>query len=748
MDNPLSDKEKLNSLRTQDGQSPLPPADGTVLSQPQPHHAPPGFGAYSGASSYNPELSQKALDNGHKQWKDTLKGRLAIRTFSRGIMGAVFFAAGGLLANKWLKEYDPTKSLTEHADFKNGGNPLAVIAKCVDKFIGTPLEMTVSKGAGLFMEKNAAEQIAGRFVRFRPTRYDGYAHTDVYGQPFNPSKSVGKPYGHRGRSLGQEAVGITFDFFCASVGDAWGRDLAGLIDPNARHVWKDDKGNINVPKAILTALDSARRYVMYNGGEDWAVALPYAYYMKAQRSIINHFVPGFIYDFDRGLNGASYKAGKHGKVVGTYAFAGMADFQGRFTAYNAGTVMFRELYTYLDNKLHGRPARLYGSPEDTMPRGVMGTLADLGKWFVRDVVKAVIYMTPAVPFFSITRVTQNRHRGVFINKDKGAISYHDSHQGKSHVLYAHEYEDTMNKLNRLAGAPSSEKERMHKVLAKELYLGDYKQNYNSPVRERFVRTTGKTPINNPSLQPGFELNSMGRNLPEEFMDGVGCANRYAAESLDGVAHMVDNRLGHWGGNWLKDKFGIKESFTEFTRPFINAAISYTPYMMVKAETARLWDTGKMDKAVEDAIEGAARLNWGAFTSGLGEVRDAFLHRPFADPAHEAEGERRKHQDQSPSDVFRETEGQRRARIEKLYRAGYAEGGDRQPPVGPGGMGDFLTGQAPGAGWEQRLMTGRAPQEQEKSHAQRLPQKSTGSFADREALKEALANLESPSTSLH
>lgn len=683
MDKPLSDKENLNERRAAAQPSGTSSAPDSTASQTR-------FGAYGNASNYNPELSDNEWKK-NKVWKDTLGGRLAIRTFSRGIMGAAFFAGGTVLTRKWMKGYDPHASLSEQINIKNGGNPLRVIAKVIDNCVATPIEMTI-KAMGF------SEHAAANAVRFRPTMYERN--------------------GIRGRTLGDEVVNVTFDFFCASVGDAFGRDLAGLIDPNVKHTWVDKNGNINYPKAIWNAIDRVRHYVTYNGGEDWAVAIPYVYYMKAQRSIINHFSPGFIYDFDRSLNGGSFKVEKSGKkerIVGNFAQEGMLDLQGRFTAYNVGTLMYREVYNYLKSKLQGKEARLYGSPDDKTPRGISGTIADFGKWVVRSTVKGVVYMTPSVPFFWITRTNQLKHRGLFIDKEKGMLCYEGG--AKSEAVHANEF------------YRQNEKEFVHereRAKGETYFYAKYSPSLTGP----FKRTPASS-NSNPTLKKSFHPFAKGTGLTDRGFDRVASLNYRASKLLDTPAHIADSVSGGFGDT-IKRAIGLVDratgdphSFSNFTRPFINASISYTPYMMAKAEFGRLLDTGKMDKAVEDAIEGVVKMNWGEFKSGLGEIRDAMLHRTFADPQREAEAQRRIQLDQSPADVFAETEGQRRVRLNKAAMAKQKH-----------------------SSWQEHLFTGRPAAKAEESHAEKISPKMTGSFSDQEALRETLAKLDPPTNSMH
>lgn len=609
------------------------------------HGTPSADFARQTVGAYNPELSQQSF-NRKLAWNETPQGRLAIRTFSRGIMGAAFFTVGGLLTRKWLhgedgSRYDPAARLVDDLAGKES-NPLRTIAKIIDRVVGKPIEVVVEKVATPFAGKDVAKDWAMRSVRFRPTKFKGAA----------PS--------YRGRSLGEEATSITFDFFMASVGDAFGRDIAGWFDPGVAKIWLkpnyDDKGNIvgshvDYPEALKSAARSMWQYLSYNGGEDWAVALPYAYYMKAQRSIINHFSPGFMYDFDRGLNGSSFKVDDNGKIIGNYSVEGALDLQGRFTAYNIGTLMYREAYDWVADRWNGKPQAIYGTPEDVGRRGILGSIGQLAKWAARSVVKGTMYMTPAVPFFWATRTPQAKYRGMFINPKKGAMAYQGilGDATKREMVYANLSRDDL---------PED----------RNIVFAQYTPNPDKAKSDQFVRTpVGKAGDVVPSHQAGFDHYGQTFGWFDATLNRAGKTNRAFAQSLGKHAKELDKTENFgWFERRVKHLLGIDkqihkrtgkeipaQSFKNITDRFVDASVSYTPYMYTKAEFSRLWDDGKMDLATERMIDGAAAFNWGEFKAGAGEVWNAFLHKPLADPAREAEARRRIKVDTSPTvDVSR------------------------------------------------------------------------------------------------
>ena len=209
MDKPLSDIKKDNV--GDDKRKDVKSQDFAPVAQSASSGSVPNSASDAGdVTAYNPELSyqnwQDSLNN--QRWDSSPQGRAVIRFFSRGGLGAAAFAAGGWYVGRGMgmQGYNPVLKFTEI----NPTKPLQYVAKSIDTVFGKPLQFTAKMLGG------SEEQVAN-LVRFRPTNYLG---------------NLG--VGESGRSLGHEAVNVTFDFFSASVGDAFGRDLANIIDPHVK----------------------------------------------------------------------------------------------------------------------------------------------------------------------------------------------------------------------------------------------------------------------------------------------------------------------------------------------------------------------------------------------------------------------------------------------------------------------------------------------------------------------------------
>jgi hypothetical protein len=650
MDRLLSNKDKDNDVGKKDGVSTLSPA--------VPSAVPDANTLNTTVGAYSPELSYKNWEDSQKnlRWDSTPQGRAVIRLFSRGFLGSVGFAAGSWYIGRGggMTGYSPNMKLSE-IPYK----PLQYIAKSIDTVVGKPIKFTAEM---LGKSPEAAEE----WVRFRPTRN------------FNEQGIIKK-----GRSLGHEAVVITFDFFCASVFDAFGRDIANMLDSHVKHDWKDEKGNIDYKKAFKEAGKSVWRYVSYNGGEDWAVSVPYAFFLRGQRNVIDkHFSKGFGYDSDRALNGGSFKVDKDSNVIGNYNLAGMADLQGRFTVYNIGTLMYREAYNHIANKIQGIDTTLYGSVSDKKDKKqtIGEKIGEMFKWVVRSILKGGFYMTTAVPFFHIFRTPQSSYKGLFINpEDNSVLGFKNGE--KYDALHAHE--------------------------AKRFDL-KFKRGADGNFPEVNFRRREKNGL-------GFE--TVGRAVTNEYAT-TGKYEAYKQTVGNPVLNAIgrgQDKIRNGFSDFVVDKFGASSRRNSNT--FIGSAMSYTPYMYAKGEAARLWDDGRMDAALERTIDGAVKFDYREFKAGASEVWHSIMKQPFADQKREEYAIKRIREDESPADNLTKEQ----AYLDQIHDIA-------QSPLS----------------WKERIIHGRPAEKvsedkQFEKHA---------SYADQEAMRKALAELQPPTNSVH
>lgn len=542
----------------------------------------------------------------HQPWNASLGGRLGIRTFSRGLMGATFFAAGSYYARHSLKSFSPYRDPTQ---------PLHYIAAGIDKFVGAPLEKMVT----------AMGHDGREFVTFRPTKFH-------YKEVLNGIRPGGATLGH-------EAVALTFDFASMSVGDSIGRDLAEAADPNVHHSWIDEEGHLNYSAIAKNTVKNSWKYLTYSQGEDWAVSIPYAFYVRGQRNMIDRMSPGFGYDSDRRLNGGSYKVDSAGKITGTYGLEGAMDLQGRFTAYNVGTLMFREAYAETKDVLKNWYASGFKLPQGpaTMSdaiEGALGAAGSVSRWALRDTVKATLYMIPSVPAFWMFRSPQHKYRGAFIHPEKGMVSYGT---GNAH-LQAVKVNETSRTNNMFKPPEDMFSERTPTFFSKS--NGCY-------------GATNMGPVTNPFETYGEKAKYVDRMKIDAYGETYG-----AFDALLNPLGKLNNKMrkkAHKPLYTINDKLGLdlnneKIAGKHVTDMFVNASFAYTPYFMMKNDVmAYNWDTAKMDMAIERAIDGATHLRGDEFVEGTKEIWASMWHKPFDDPAREVAAQKAICDDKSPAD---------------------------------------------------------------------------------------------------
>ncbi len=656
MDKPLSDKKKDNDVGNDNAQSARPAANPTVTE----------IGGYKARSGgYLPELSKESWENskGDLRWDESAGGRAAIRLFSRGFLGSAGFAAGNWYIGRGggMKGYSPNMKFSEIS----ASNPLQYIAKSVDTVVGKPIKFTARM---LGKSEAAAEEL----VRFRPTR--NFAEDGII---------------KKGRSLGNETVVITFDFFCASVFDALGRDIANILDHNVKHDWKDEKGRIKYPEAAKEAGKSLWRYVSYNGGEDWAVSVPYAFYLRGQRNLINRFSQGFGYDSDRSLNGGSFKVDGKGNVIGNYNAEGMLDLQGRFTAYNIGTLMYREGYNHIASKISGVPSALYGSASEKQDKKqtIGERISEIPKWVARSVIKGVIYMTPAVPFFHVFRTPQSSYKGLFINPENNTVLGYKNGD-KYDALHAHE-------ANRLST--------------------DFKRGANGEFPEVNFRMRGENGVGFKTVDDRITTEHATTGKFNAYQQNVG---NPLLNSIGRTQDKIRNKFS----DFVVDKTG--DYYRRDANTFIGSAMSYTPYMYAKGEAARLWDSGKMDAAAERLIDGVVKLNMSETAAGAREIWRTIVNKPFTDIDREAYAMKRIREDESPADNLTREQAYLDAKSDIREDV-------KQSPLS----------------WRQRLVHGRPTEKFTDGLKEKKPEQQIN-YAEQEAMRKALSELQPPTNSVH
>ncbi|MCI5050214.1 MAG: hypothetical protein MRY32_07805 [Rickettsiales bacterium] len=515
-------------------------------------------------------------------WTSYTSGRIGIRLFSRGLMGATFYTMAHRSIPGLMKGYN------HMAKFSEQRNGLQMLAKTFD----STLAPVIKSGVRMASKAEQAEQNARHAVWFRNKNWDFYSK--VYDE-------MGKEIHRPGRSLGNEMTSMTFDFAMGSVGDSWGRQIAAMADPNRPNVWENKDGTIDYKKFGKSVAHNAWDIFSLKQGEDWAAALPYVYQMRLQRQGINRIYPGFKLSADKGISGGSYRLNEHGRIVSSYSKAGALDLQLRFTGYNWYTLMYRDFYRGASDMLHSIKDHDGSLPNLHMPEdpveSVMDGVGQTFRYATKSFIKACIYMTPAVPFFWITRAPQSKSTGIGVvmpnSGDRSAGGYVRTPDGKAFNFRRMDSE--MGNLEASAINPSS-------------------FNVGRPARPYYSRVLGNNfyPFSKGNVRGAFDA----------FVNPFGEACYKTGNSLHNFNK--DYGLGKINGA-LADK--------AYTHDFVNASMSYTPYMIAKAETALRWDrpgangVNLLDKAIYRFIDGVTSLNIGEVKGGMEDMREVVINPP-------------------------------------------------------------------------------------------------------------------------
>lgn len=612
-------------------------------------------------------------------WQQSLLGRIATRLISRGIFGALAFTWMGNYASRSLKNYDPAciqnwsefgkaltnvKSTSMHFH-QTDPNIMSAIAKTFDVVAGKPIQYIA--------RSVAPEKLKDVWAKSSVTFRQRAMFHDPISKLHHSGEYVLRNYG---RSLGHEVVGVTADFAAASAADATFRNIIQAIDPNTD---KDREKNPNAEfdwyrkgKFSLSsfAADTGKRVwkiISFNQGEDWAVALPYVYFMKWHRNAINNISPGFKIASDnpqwnassdklRQSQGASNKPML--EHIGDFGKEGAWDLQARFSTYNVLTLMYRETYTKLGDTLSNFWQNGFHPSDIKIPSNpivaAVESVGDVLRYGLKSFIKANIYMQPAVPFFWSFRVPQSKWRAspVVVEGMEGkgatripsiAVNTAELYHGnfykdkpddisqpkwdslvKEHISGANDYRSTTDwqRTNNLRFHPG--RDSTHEG---PLYIGEQRID-NHPY-------THRNPYDPHTIKSSFSslFNPLGK---ASYAAGTALWNAVDPKNHGGKTSALNAAAALTGGSLLKEtkKFTNKADMENYifhtqtgVRGFVDASFSYTPYMIAKAETARRWDNKQMDEAIYEGIDGALSFNLSKVKKSLSDIGELLIRPP-------------------------------------------------------------------------------------------------------------------------
>lgn len=494
-------------------------------------------------------------------WTSYTGSRMMVRLFSRGILGASFYAMGQAATRNQMKNYRPDLPLGSFFEY-----PLHYIARGYDNF-AAPVIKTFIRHMPLGKTAEEMQFIAEDMVIFRDKFFGA--------MPVTPYNTRGT-----GRSLGHEVVAMTFDFACGSVGDALGRQITNALDPNITNSWYKD-GHFDANQFGKSFLQQGWKIFAKNQGEDWAAALPYVYQVRWQRQMLNNHAAGFKFLADRVRGG--WRVNKQGQIIGSYAGPLAVDLQLRFTGYNWYTLMYRDFYDRVadvidDYRTDGAVPKLH-IPDNPL-QATLDSAAYSFRYILKSAIKTGIYMTPSVPFFWMFRVPQGKYKGVA----------------------------------QYISAPGEDRQQTGYVHGPDGAIYNYFDHHEQILNGGVVSLKGR-PLPNSSFNKEFFPHGPQASIGmfDKMFDGYGKLCYNAGDA----AYKTVRRMG-MNYSWLG---------RDHVHDLVNASMSYTPYMIAKAETALRWDKPTMDRAIYRLIDGAAALKIGEVKGALHDIREQIIHPP-------------------------------------------------------------------------------------------------------------------------
>ncbi len=565
-----------------------------------------------------------------KTWWESTHGRMGTRLFSRGLAGSLAYALASMAVERAMQRYTPHKNIDDAEHYKFANKPwhrfIRGAAMLLDKTVGRVI------GGGLIGSAGATR---GDWVTFRNTRFFG--RTDAAGmeQP--------------GRSLGHEYVDVVFNFAAASIGDSTARNLAGLIDPNKPISWLEG-GKWDVKKMMISQGKALWKTISYFAGEDFIVGLPYIYSMKLQREAMNKFSPGFKYAFDYG-NSDAYRVDKTGKLTGeTYYKENIIDYQLRFSNYNVMTLMFRETYNSIGDRINSW-VKDGNTPKFTLPDspgealGHVGQfIKDAARYVVHSTIKGYVMMTLTVPFFSFLRVPQAKNGafgGMAINPQLGPMMIDSSHlpSGSAIRPLTPDFRAKMNESSKLTDGNEFYKIENDRFVpvgvganAQPMQMHFFEER-NDPAARASTAKDLQNPFAKPldpsradkpfdSFDP-YDHSNQGRAAlsPVRLLNNLGKkSNELGAALYD---RLSDINYGSRDAANSKDIAEAEKDLKSASVAGVNAIMPYTAYFVVKTELGQR-DTPEMDRQIDTLQDGIAELDGRKFVDGLKGIAREFI----------------------------------------------------------------------------------------------------------------------------
>ena len=580
-----------------------------------------------------------------KHWTDSPFGKAAIEFVSRITLGGFLYS---LMENSQAMKQLGSYERANHAKNSKDAGFLEKIAFFIDNTIGKGmykvLDNTVFKGK-YATKADGSAKIDGDgnkvtrsrdFLRFRENRNT------------HPGQDIS------GRSIGAEMTVVTASFAAMSAGSAIMRDvLSGIFNPKERASWTNN-GKFDPLHIAKKAAGKVWTIGTYNAGEDMAVALPYVFYMRGQRNILDKALfKGFKYSSDSVDNGGGLRLDDDGKVTGHFLMAGAADLQGRFTVYNVFTQLYRDVYDNIGGgvKEWWKGGKEFSAPKWvknplTLPEHIVSGTKHIARYATISAMRSLIQMTPSVPFFSLFRVPGGKAAGMAVHSKHGALHFLNDDGSLGNAvranLGAYRYKDKYYQGN------EETHDKRYDYLAEDSKHQRPAMGYADGTKfdkpaAFFYRSNddGTGPHPTKAFDP-HGYGDEGRRLNHSVL----------MRGTDSVAKWLHNTAEHDG--WMKaftpllnvaDKMGFKgtadisdkNSFMRkrIVKDSVMAGIPYASYFAAKVYTREAYVNEQMNMGVERLLDGILSLSSKEIAAGVSEISNTVMRQPLEDPERQA-----------------------------------------------------------------------------------------------------------------
>lgn len=606
----------------------------------------------------------------NKHWTDTPLGKASIEFVSRMTLGGIFFS---LMENseamRRMRNYQP-------GTYSNDSKDTRFLEK-----IAYGLDQTVTKAMFSALEPLFGKFRAYRMLQFRENRLQAEGRYNL------------------SRSLGAELTVVTASFAAMSAGTAVMRNiLTGTLNPTERDRWLKD-GKFDALHFSTRLGKKLWEIVSYNAGEDAAVALPYVFFMRQWRNVLNIFYPGFKYDSDYVVNGGGFVV-KDGKVVDHYQAAGFWDMQGRFTVYNIFTQMYRDWYNargdqlqrFIDSGFEIKMPEFIKDPA-SIPERTVKAIGGSVRYMLISSIRSILQMTPSVPFFSIFRVPASKDKGLFVDRDHGALFLIRNKNNPEKILTQDQIREFYKNCEVRNGNWhwNTEGNKDYVIVSavnagqmsyiRGQYVKDlaYLRNKNGEDRNQIAGfQNGVLYTTDPYATTG-KPGTMGHKEPVRIPSRDprnGKFNAYTfgedGESLhSNLGGRITDRIGKWVHN-TAEKVAYSNPYLAVTKPIwrlagykddqqqramakgaLMAAIPYASYFSMKVLTRETYVNEQMNLSIGRMLDGLWKLDKNEFRDGIGDITKTLLGLPLENPEMQArliENHRYSSQDNSPIPV--------------------------------------------------------------------------------------------------